>query len=84
MSQCRPRRRVNAVYVRIDTIEQALRDLCAIDVPGLQQPTWQDVEGREYHAWSVDRIVVDTANKNEGASVAELLQQLARVGATPT
>jgi hypothetical protein len=50
----------------------------------LQQPTWQDVEGREYHAWSVDRIVVDTASRSEGASVAELLQQLARVGATPT
>jgi predicted kinase len=149
-------RRVNAVYLRIDTIEQALRDLCAFDVqgegyrlayriaednlrlgidvvadscnpieltrreweqvamaararyvnvevvcsdpdehrrrvetrasavPGLQQPTWQDVEGREYHAWSVERIVVDTASKSEHASVAELLQQLARVEAGPT
>ena len=145
-------RRVNAVYLRIDTIEQALRDLCAFDVegegyrlayriaadnlrlgidvvadscnpieltrreweqvaltaharyvnievvcsdadehrrrvetrasavPGPRQPTWHDVEGREYHAWSVDRIVVDTANKSEGASVAELLQQLGNVG----
>jgi predicted kinase len=27
-------RRVGAIYVRIDTIEQALRDLCAIDVQG--------------------------------------------------
>jgi predicted kinase len=149
-------RRVNAVYLRIDTIEQALRDLCAFDVqgegyrlayriaadnlrlgidvvadscnpieltrreweqvalqararyvnievvcsdvrehrrrvetrasavPGLKQPTWQDVEGREYHDWTVDRIVVDTAGKNEGASVAELLQHLSRVSAAPT
>jgi predicted kinase len=149
-------RRVNAVYLRIDTIEQALRDLCAIDVqgegyrlayriaadnlqlgisvvadscnpieltrreweqvalaararyvnievvcadgrehrrrvetrasavPGLHQPTWHDVESREYHAWSVDRIVVDTAGRSEGTSVAELLQQLARVGAGQT
>src|SRR5512147_1981970 len=27
-------RHVNAVYLRIDTIEQALRDLCAFDVQG--------------------------------------------------
>lgn len=26
--------RINAVYIRIDTIEQALRDLCGVDVQG--------------------------------------------------
>jgi predicted kinase len=146
-------RRVSAVYLRIDTIEQAMRDLCAIDVegegyrlayriaadnlrlginvvadscnpieltrrewehvalqaharfvnievicsdvgehrtrvetrvsavPGLKQPTWEEVERREYHDWTVDRIVMDTAGKNDGACFAELLQHLSRVGA---
>lgn len=148
-------RHVNAVYLRIDTIEQALRDLCAFDVqgegyrlayriaadnlqlgidvvadccnpieltrreweqvalqaharyvnievicsdagehrtrvetrlsavPGLKQPTWEEVAGREYHDWTVDRIVVDTASRNEGASFAELLRHLSRAGAAP-
>lgn len=142
--------RVHAAYVRIDTIEQALRDLCALDVEGegyrlayrvaadnlrlgmsvvadscnpieltrrewaqvaldtqagyvnievicsdarehrrrvetrvssvsgLKLPTWQDVENREYHAWTVDRIVVDTAGKPETDCIDELLAELAK------
>lgn len=143
----------NGVYLRIDTIEQALRDLCAVDVqgegyrlayriaadnlraginviadscnpieltrreweqvalqvqaryvnievvcsdacehrrrvemrasavPGLQMPTWENVESREYHEWTVDRIVVDTANKSEAGCFDELRRKLSRVGA---
>jgi predicted kinase len=142
--------RVKATYVRIDSIEQALRDLCALDVQGegyrlayrvaadnlrlgmsvvpdscnpieltrrewvqvavdtqaryvnievicadarehqrrvetrvsgvsgLKLPTWQDVQDREYHAWSVDRIVVDTAGKHETDCLDELLCKLSK------
>ena len=136
---------VNAVHLRIDTIEQGLRDLCGIQVdgqgyrlahrvasdnlllglnvvadscnpieltrreweqvaqeanskfvnieivcsnlaehqrrvetqrsaiPDLGQPAWTDVVDREYDAWTVDRIVVDTAGKTEDESLRELL-----------
>jgi len=137
-----------AVFLRIDTIEQGLRDLCHVDVQGegygmsyriaadnlrlgmaviadscnpieltrraweqvaieagvryvnievicsdpaehrrrvetrdptvigLRLPTWQDVVDREYHAWSVPRIVVDTAGRNEGECFDALLSRL--------
>jgi len=140
--------RVNAVYLRIDTIEHALVELCAIDVqgegyglayrvaadnlcmgmsvvadscnpieltrrmweqvavstkaayvniqilcsdsrehrlrvetrmptlPGLKLPTWIEVENREYHEWTVDRIIIDTANKTEAECLEELWSKL--------
>jgi predicted kinase len=139
---------ITAAYLRIDTVEQALRDLCAFDVqdegyrlsyrvaadnlqlgisvvadscnpieltrnewekvalesgaryvnievvcsdkaehrkrvetristvPGLRLPTWQDVEDREYHPWSRDRIVIDTSDKPEGESFDDLMSSL--------
>jgi predicted kinase len=142
---------VGAVYVRIDTIEQALRDLCsfevegegyrlayriardnllvgtsvvadscnpieltrreweqvardagaryvnievvcsdarehrtrseqrAAEVPGLSQPTWHEIEHREYDAWTVDRIVVDTAGRSVAECERELLAKLSVV-----
>jgi hypothetical protein len=42
-------------------------------VPGLTQPTWKDVTEREYDVWTVDRIVVDTFRRTEGACLDELL-----------
>jgi predicted kinase len=141
--------RVKAVYLRIDTVEQALRDLCGIvvegegyrlayrvaadnlrlgvsvvadscnpieltrsewetvasdtqvrcvnievicsdafehrqrvetrksSVPGLALPTWEAVLRREYHAWTRDRIVIDTARKTENECFEELLKRLA-------
>ncbi|MGZ8214981.1 MAG: AAA family ATPase [Methylosarcina sp.] len=140
--------RINAVHLRIDTIEQALRDVCNIDVqgegyrlaykiaadnlclgmsvvadscnpieltrrgwelvalsakasyvniqvicsdaiehrrrvemrmgtvPGLRLPTWVEVENREYHDWTVEQIVIDTANKTEPECLEELLSKL--------
>jgi predicted kinase len=142
--------RIHAVYLRIDTIEQALRELCSVDVQGegyrfsyriaadnlrlgmsvvadscnpieltrreweqvalgaqaeyvniavtcsdarehrlrvetrlsivsgLRLPTWREVENREYHDWTVDRIVIDTANRPEVECVADLLSELSR------
>lgn len=141
-------RHVGAAYLRIDTIEQALRDLCGIDVQGegyrlayrvaadnlrlgisvvadscnpieltrreweqvaraagvrhvnievvcsdprehrtrvetrvatvagLRLPTWQEVEEREYHEWTEDRIIIDTAGRSETECFAALLSKL--------
>ena len=143
-------RRTRALYLRIDTVEQGLRDLCAVDVQGegyrlsyriasdnlylgmsvvadscnpirltrreweqvaldagaayvnievvcsdaeehrrrvetrlatvsgLRLPSWREVEEREYHAWIVDRVVVDTAGRPVEACVEELLAALDR------
>ena len=143
----------NAFYLRIDTLEQALRDLCAFDaqsegyrlgyriasdnlrlglsvvadscnpielnrreweqvarearadyrnievicsdtsehrprvesrstdVLGLRLPTWSEVEKREYHPWTLDRVIVDTAGKSETVCVDELLSELSRLQA---
>ena len=145
--------RVNAVYLQIDTVEQALRELCSVDVQGegyrlsyriaadnlrvgmsvvadscnpieltrrewervalearaeyinievicsdarehrlrvetristvsgLRLPTWRDVANREYHDWTVNRIVIDTANRSAIACVDDLLSQLSRLQA---
>lgn len=143
-------RRLGAAHLRIDTIEQALRDPCALDVqaegyrlayrvaadvlgggvgvvadscnplevtrreweavarsagvrfvnievvctdaavhrtrevnrtstiPGLRLPTWDDVVGREYEAWTAARIVVDTARRTAAACADEVLAALPR------
>jgi len=42
-------------------------------VPGSKPPTWDDVSNRTYHAWSEERIVLDTANKTSAESFEELL-----------
>jgi predicted kinase len=141
-------RKIDCAYLRIDTIEQALRDLCGVDVEGegyrlayriasdnlragksvvadscnpialtrdewqdvalqggltfvnieitcsdqtehrarvesrdvnvqnLLLPTWQQVEDREYHPWTSDRIVIDTVGKTPQNCVEELLERL--------
>ena len=141
-------RRIGAAHLQIDTIEQALRDLCSVDVqgegyrlayrvasdilnagvsvvadscnpieltrreweqvarhadaryvnievvcsdprkhrereetrattiPGLRLPTWHEVETREHHDWTVERVVVDTSRRPEGECIDELLSKL--------
>jgi predicted kinase len=145
--------RLRAVYLRVDTIEQGLRDLCSVDVQGegyrlayrmaadnlrlglsvvadscnpihltrqeweqvardaqadhrnievicsdarehrlrvetrraevsgLRLPTWSEVEQREYHAWTVDRVIVDTAGRSTTECATELLSKLSRLRA---
>jgi len=140
----------NAAFVRIDTIEQALRDLCEIAVEGegyrlayrvaadnlrlgqtviadscnpieltrrewrsvaenegcacvevevicsdpeehrrrveireadidrLILPTWLEVQSREYHPWTTDRVVVDTAGATPEESFRQLLDFMER------
>jgi len=48
----------------------------ASEVPGLALPTWSDVETREYHAWSVERVVIETAGRSIEECVAELAAAL--------
>jgi predicted kinase len=148
-------KQINAVHLRIDTIEQGLRDLCALrvegegyrlayriaadnlrlglnvvsdscnpleltrreweqvakdnsarfvnievicsnqtehrhrvesrnsDIPELQLPTWPDVQNREYHNWSADRIVIDTADRTPEESLEILMAILTGVQNTP-
>lgn len=48
----------------------------ASTVEGLKLPTWKDVENREYHSWSNERLVIDTAGKTSSESISELLVSL--------
>ena len=45
-------------------------------IEGHKLPTWKDVENREYHSWSDERLVIDTAGKTVSESVHELLAGL--------
>lgn len=141
-------RHTHAAYLQIDTIEQALREFCAIHVQGegyrlayrvasdilrtgmsviadscnpieltrrewkqvalatgtnytniqiicsdvqehrrrvetrlstaspINSPTWTEVINREYHDWTIPRIVIDTAYKTEIECINELLSIL--------
>jgi len=40
---------------------------------GAKPPTWNDVSNRTYHAWTEDRITLDTAGKDPEQSYKELL-----------
>jgi len=45
-------------------------------VPGIRLPTWQEVERREYHDWTVGRIVLDTSGRRDLDCIEELLTEL--------
>jgi predicted kinase len=47
-----------------------------VDESGLMPPTWSEVESREYHDWTVDRIIVDTAGRPQAACAEDLLLRL--------
>lgn len=49
-------------------------------VPGLRLPTWQEVEAREYHEWTTERIVLDTARRSTMECFETLLVELVGVG----
>lgn len=42
------------------------------DIPGLKLPTWREVQAREYHPWTRDRVQIDTAKLTVEESVAKL------------
>ena len=46
------------------------------DIPTLQLPDWNSIITREYHAWTTERIIIDTAGKTPAQSKQELLHLL--------
>ena len=70
-------RYVNIEVVCSDTTEHRERVEGRVStIPGLTLPTWQEVESREYHDWTVERIVLDTSGRPERACLDELLSRL--------
>jgi predicted kinase len=73
------RARVRAVEIEVvcsDAEEHRRRvETRVSDVPGLRLPNWQDVLSREYHSWSRDHIVIDTAGRSVEQNV-EAIQML--------
>ncbi len=69
--------KTNIEVICSDKQEHRLRvESRTTDIPGLILPTWQQVEDREYHDWTMDRIVIDTAGTTPEASFTALLQKL--------
>ena len=74
-------RHINIEVVCSDTHEHRRRvGTRACTVPGMKLPTWNEVENREYHEWTVDRIVIDTSRSVEDC-IDELLSKLSRIDA---
>ena len=70
-------RYVNIEVVCSDTQEHRERvETRASTIPGLGLPTWQEVKRREYHAWTVERVVLDTSRRPERECIDELLSRL--------
>ena len=46
------------------------------DIPGLRLPTWQDVVSREYHPWTHEHMVIDTAGRSVEMSVSAIREIL--------
>ena len=71
-------RHVNIEAICSDTVEHRRRvENRDATMPGLQLPTWDQVENREYDEWTVERIVIDTSGRIEDC-FAELLQEISR------
>lgn len=51
------------------------------DIAGFTLPTWADVTGRDYAAWTTDRLVINTAQRSTDESLALIEAHLARRGA---
>lgn len=45
-------------------------------IAGLIDPSWKEVQEREYHPWNQDRILIETSNKNVDTCFKELLAEL--------
>lgn len=76
-------RHINIEVICSDTHEHRRRvETRMCTVPGMKLPTWNEVENREYHDWTVDRIVVDTS-RSVADCIDELLSELSRIEAQP-
>lgn len=50
----------------------------AVDIPDLPLPGWDQIVGLDYEPWNRDRLVVDTAGQEPGASLAPLVEAVLR------
>ncbi len=48
----------------------------AVDIEGLNLPTWADVEAREYEPWDREPLRIDTAGKSLEVCLTDLLAEL--------
>ena len=46
------------------------------DIQGLELPTWAQIETREYHPWTTEHIIIDTAGKSIEQSFRELSMKI--------
>lgn len=68
---------VNIEIVCTDDAEHQQRvETRRSEVPGLRLPTWDQVLNREYHSWSCERLVIDTAGKTIQSCAEELQARL--------
>ncbi len=68
---------VNIEVVCSDKTEHRLRvETRPNSIPNLQPPTWRQVQARDYQAWTVPNIVVDTAGHSIDESFAQLVALL--------
>ena len=73
---------VNVEVVCSDKAEHRRRvETRANSIPNLELPAWSQVEARDYHSWTVPRVVVDTAGCTVEESFSRLCTSLG-VGAT--
>jgi predicted kinase len=77
-------RETNAQLIEIeivcsDPIEHRRRvETRSADIPGHTLPTWRDVVERDYAAWDIAPIRIDTASKTPAVALRELLDVVAR------
>jgi predicted kinase len=77
-------RDAQADYINIEVICSDAREhrrraeVRVAEVSGLKLPTWSEIENREYHGWTVDRVIVDTAGRSKMECASELLSKVSR------
>jgi predicted kinase len=49
-----------------------------VDVPGLAPPSWEAVVAREYHPWTTERILIETAGREMDRCLKQLVDALAQ------
>jgi len=75
---------INIEVICSDTSEHRRRaETRVAEVSGLKLPTWSAIENREYHDWTVDRLVIDTAGRSALECARELLSKLSGRRAQP-
>jgi predicted kinase len=78
---------VRAVEIEVlcsDPIEHRRRvEQRTSDIEGLHLITWGEVVSREYHPWTREHIVVDTAKMSVESGLWSIFEQLRRMGVSP-